>query len=313
MNKERTEELIKHIKDTFEQKLSKELNLLRVSGPLILNNKTGLNDDLGDDRSPVEFWSKQSQSHIQIVQSLAKWKRVRLSEFTDYANYKGLYVDMNAIRMNEWVDFLHSYYVDQWDWEMIIKPEERNIEFLKKIVRKINKVICDIWVKDYDVYFITAQELLDKYPQYQWEPKQREYEITKEHKCVFIIGIGEDLSNGMPHDNRASDYDDWSLNGDLIYWSDALQMPIEISSMGIRVNKESLAYQLNVKNENDKLELPYHKMVMNDSLPLTIGGGIGQSRLCMLMLNKRHIGEVQSSVWPEDEIKHCKERGINLL
>ena len=312
MNKERTEELIKYIKDTFEQRLSKELNLLRVSGPVILANETGLNDDLGDKRGPVSFFTQEA-GDIEIVQSLVKWKRVRLSEFTDYANYKGLYVDMNAIRPNEWPDFLHSYYVDQWDWELIIKPEERNIDTLKKIVRKINKVICDIWVKDYDVFFITSQELLDMYPEYSNDSKMREYMITKKHKCVFIQGIGDDLSNGMPHDNRASDYDDWSLNGDLIYWSDAVNGPIEISSMGIRVDNKSLAYQLNVKNENEKLSLPYHKMIMDNKLPLTIGGGIGQSRLCMLLMNKRHIGEVQSSVWPEYEIEFCKKEGISLL
>ena len=312
MNKEQTEEKIKWIKDTFERKLSYELNLLRVSGPIIVEANSGINDDLGIS-NPVTFFSYGNK--YQVVQSLAKWKRMRLKNF-DKSKFSGIYVDMNAIRPDELVDKLHSYYVDQWDWEKIIEPQQRNIAFLEYIVSKIHKVINSYFDNDKkypsDPLFIDSLELYYKYP--TLSPKEREYEIVKEYKVVFIKKIGNMLPNDEPHDSRADDYDDWNLNGDLLYWSDAINAPIEISSMGIRVDKKSLEKQLKERNTwNDKCKKEYHKMILNDELPLTIGGGIGQSRLCMLIMGCKHIGEVQASVWPKKEVERCKNEGIELL
>ena len=312
MNREELEEKIKWIKDTFERKLSYELNLLRVSGPIFVEENSKINDDLGGVNA-VSFKNNDGNS-FEVVQSLAKWKRMRLYDF-DSSKYSGIYVDMNAIRPNEEVDYLHSYYVDQWDWEKIITKEQRNIAFLEYIVSKIHKVINSYFDNDKkynnDLFFITSQELYEKYP--DLTPKEREYEIVKEHGAVFIEKIGWPLTDLTPHDLRADDYDDWNLNGDLLYWSDAINGPIEISSMGIRVDKKSLENQIQFSDNLNKLNYKYHKMILKDELPLTIGGGIGQSRLCMLILGKRHIGEVQSSWWPENEKIRCQEEKINLL
>jgi len=310
MNREQTEEKIKWIKDTFERKLAYELNLLRVSGPMIVP-QNGINDDLGGLNS-VTFNTEAGE--VEIVQSLAKWKRMRLKGF-DTSKFTGIYVDMNAIRPNEKADYLHSYYVDQWDWEKIISDKNRSIQYLESIVEIIHKIINSYFDNDHKYneypFFIKSKTLYQKYP--ELTPKEREYEIVKEYGVVFIEQIGKELPDGSIHDVRASDYDDWEFNGDLLYWSYSLQQPIEISSMGIRVNKDSLKKQLKIKNELYKTKLDYHKAILNDELPLTIGGGIGQSRLCMLIMGSKHIGQVQASVWPKSEIQWCKERGIRLL
>ena len=315
MNREQTEEKIKWIKDTFERKLSYELNLLRVSGPIFVEAKSGVNDDLGSGFDAVTFNTFGNGPRLQVVQSLAKWKRMRLKNF-DTSKFNGIYVDMNAIRPGEIVDRLHSYYVDQWDWEKIISKDNRTIEYLESIVETIHKVINSYFDNDkkYNDFplFITSKTLYHKYP--HLTPKEREYEIVKEYRAVFIEKIGVELPDGIPHDVRADDYDDWELNGDLLYWSDAIQAPIEITSMGIRVDKDSLEKQLKERGTWDsKRKKEYHKQILDEDLPLTIGGGIGQSRLCMLILGKKHIGEVQASVWPKEEIDQCDREGIELL
>ena len=314
-----TQIAIKLVKDTFEAKLAEALELTRVTAPLFVEPKTGLNDELSGIEKAVSFKAYNSNTNLEIVQSLAKWKRNALHKYS----CSGIYTDMNAIRPFEDLDNIHSLYVDQWDWEKVLKKEERNEKYLMDTVNKIYKVLletCRVVEEHYPqikydlpekITFITSQELEDKYP--HLSSKERENEISKEFKAVFLMKIGEPLNSGIPHDTRAADYDDWSLNGDILLWYEPLQIAYEISSMGIRVNKESLVKQLTYKNELHKLELDYHKDIMNDVLPLTIGGGIGQSRMCLFMLKKIHIGEVQVSYWDEEDIKLFKDNNIYLL
>lgn len=317
-----TEIAIKLVKDTFEIKLAKNLELVRVSAPLIVRNDSGLNDDLNGVERPVSFDILETKVEASIVHSLAKWKRLALKRY-NFPNHKGLYTDMNAIRRDETTDELHSIYVDQWDWERTILHHERTIETLKNNVKAIYKSILQTQRKvcnrykniiNYfpkEVFFITSQELLDMYP--TLTSKEREYQITKEKKAVFIIGIGNKLSNNEVHDNRAPDYDDWMLNGDLLVYYPPLDLAIELSSMGIRVTEESLVTQLKEKNCLHRLEYPFHKALLNKELPYTIGGGIGQSRLCLIMLNKRHIGEVQASIWPDEMIEKYQKNNVEFL
>ena len=317
-----TEIAIKLIKDYFERSLADALNLTRVSAPLFVLPKSGLNDDLNGYERAVKFDVLDLHEDVEIVQSLAKWKRNALSKYK-FNDNTGLYTDMNAIRRDEELDTFHSVYVDQWDWELIIKSENRNFDFLKDVVRRIYKVMKDTdklvsqtypQIKEKlpeDIYFISSEELLKKYP--DKTGKERENLICKEHKAVFIYQIGWPLSNGAPHDGRACDYDDWNLNGDILVWYDFLNVALELSSMGIRVNGESLKLQSAHKNETHKLVTPYAKAVLEDKLPLTIGGGIGQSRLCMFFLEKAHIGEVQASVWSKEDIEKLEELNIHLL
>ena len=313
-----TQKAIKLIKNEFEIKLAEELGLTRVSAPLFVDPNTGLNDNLSGKEQAVGF-DLIDKKHLEIVQSLAKWKRYALKKY----NLSGLYTDMNAIRPNEELDNLHSLYVDQWDGEKVITKEERNLDYLKDTVRKIYKAFLK--TEDFisslypnlkhdlpkDITFIDSNELLKMYP--DLTNKERENKITEKYKAVFLIGIGKPLDNGEVHDLRASDYDDWNLNGDILVWHDTLKIALEISSMGIRVNKEVLLKQLRDKNENFKLERDYHKQIINEELPLTIGGGIGQSRLCLFFLNKAHIGEVQSSYWDEKDIIEFAKYNIILL
>ncbi len=317
-----TEKAIKDVKDMFEKELAYALNLTRVSAPLFVYSNSGLNDNLSGVERPVKFDSPKFKKEIEIVQSLAKWKRMALAHYK-FKEGTGLYTDMNAIRRDETPDELHSIYVDQWDWEKIINEKGRTIDYLKEnveiIVHTLHLVQNEITKRypnldkfiDDEVKFITTSDLEKMYP--NLNPKEREYEITKEFKTVFIMQVGWPLKNGKPHELRAPDYDDWLLNGDLLIYHPILDMPCEVSSMGIRVNKESLEKQLTYTNKLESLKLEYHKAIMNNELPLTIGGGIGQSRICMLLLNKIHIGEVQSSLWPEDELLKAKEKGIVLL
>ncbi len=312
---------IKLIKDKFERKLAKELDLTRVSAPLLVTKESGLQDDLSGVERKVAFDILKDGREIEIVQSLAKWKRVALKKY-DFKVHKGLYTDMTAIRRDDKMDETHSIYVDQWDWEKVILRKDRTVEFLKKTVRKIVKAIKEtsmfLKTKGFDkvdicedVHFVTSQELLDMFP--GKTDKEREYLITKKHKTVFIIGIGDDLTDGKPHDLRAPDYDDWSLDGDLLFFHEVLDMALEISSMGIRVDKESLLKQIEKSQKFERLEYAFHKAILKDELPLTIGGGIGQSRLCMLLLGRAHIGEVQSSYWDKETLEKCQELGIELL
>lgn len=320
-----TEIAIKEVKDFFERGLADALNLTRISAPLFVVKSTGLNDNLNGVERPVAFDMKEDPSlNIEIIHSLAKWKRLALKRYGVKEGY-GIYTDMNAIRRDEDLDNTHSIYVDQWDWERVITPEDRarGLDFLKEIVTKIYKVF--IATEAYlnmkyhelktllpnDIYFLTSQELEDMYP--NLTPKQRENEITKKHKAVFLMQIGKFLNSGERHDGRAPDYDDWDLNGDILVWNDILGTSFELSSMGIRVDKESLNKQLDKLNLNERKELDFHKALLNDELPLTIGGGIGQSRICMFLLQKAHIGEVQASIWSDEIEKACKENGINLL
>ena len=314
-----TQIAIKYLKDTFEKMLAKKLNLVRVSAPLFVEKGTGLNDELNGVEETVSF--DVSDKTVEIVQSLAKWKRFALHEYK-FPLEVGLYTDMNAIRKDEQMDNLHSIYVDQWDWEKQIKPNQRTKRYLFNVVKKIYSVIYNLSIKSEkkwgfayylpkDIFFISTKELEVKYP--KQSPKERECSICKEHKAVFIYQIGWPLSNGYPHDGRAADYDDWKLNGDIILFDDAIDAPIELSSMGIRVNADSLKKQLKYKKELDKLNNPYCQKILLNELPLTIGGGIGQSRLCMFYLQKKHIGEVQSSYWPEQMREELKKKGINLL
>lgn len=317
-----TEIAIKFVKDTFEQKLAQKLNLTRVSAPLFVTASSGVNDYLSGSEKIVSFTPSALKEKVEIVQSLAKWKRMSLKKY-QFKVDEGLYTDMNAIRMDEHLDAIHSLYVDQWDWERIISSSERNIDFLKKIVNQIYAVIydtCSLVKAKFPVltphlpksiYFIDSQELENMYPEVS--PKERENFITEKYRAVFIMRIGDKLKSGTPHDSRASDYDDWHLNGDILVWNDCLKMAFELSSMGIRVDHESLLYQIEAKNEQFKLKTPYCEAILKQELPLTIGGGIGQSRLCMFMLEKMHIGEVQVSIWDEEEVKKLHQANIHLL
>ena len=317
-----TQKAIGLIKNIFQVKLCAALHLKRVTAPLFVDPATGLNDDLNGVERPVGFDIPAVGIEGQVVHSLAKWKRLALHDYNFFVG-NGLVADMNAIRRDEELDNLHSIYVDQWDWEKVIDESTRNEAYLKDTVRRIVSAICGTldelkWQFSSldtdlcrDVFFLTAQELEDMYP--QLTPKEREGVITKKHKTVFIQQIGGKLRSGKPHDGRAPDYDDWSLNGDLLFWHEPLQCALEISSMGIRVDPESLDRQLAEAGCDNRRELPFHKMLLNGELPLTIGGGIGQSRLCMLLLGKAHIGEVQASLWDEETKRLCKEAGIVLL
>ena len=316
----RTQTAIGEFKRIFEKYLNKELNLKRVSAPLFVEKGNGLNDDLSGSETPVEFCA--SGKNLQIVHSLAKWKRLALYEY-GFHEGEGIYTDMNAIRKEEIMDSTHSVYVDQWDWEKIISEKDRNIGYLKECVRSIVKCISQAheklkeeffelsYVFPSEVYFITAKELYHLYP--NLPAVERENEIAKQKGCVFIIGIGENLPDGKPHSMRAPDYDDWALNGDLIVYNPISNNALELSSMGIRVDKNSLRSQLLATNKQEREQLFFHKMLLSGKLPYTIGGGIGQSRLSMLLLEKAHIGEVQVSVWDKDTVEECKKKGINLL
>lgn len=322
LNLKDTELAIKLVKDNFEKKLAKKLNLLRVSAPMFVERNTGLNDNLNGIEVPVTFSPKDNKDNLEIVHSLAKWKRLALKIYEIPVD-SGIYTDMNAIRKDETLDNLHSLYVDQWDWEKHINDEERTISYLKQIVNKINKAILeteDVIIKHYPeldrifknkVKFIKSEDLLKLYP--DKTSKERETLICKKYGTVFIIGIGYKLKNGEPHDSRAPDYDDWRLNGDLLVYYPLLEQAVEISSMGIRVNKSSLIKQITITNNLDRRMLPFHRALLNNELPLSIGGGIGQSRLCLLFLNKLHIGEVQSSYWSKEEIERTSKLGIKLL
>ena len=323
LNLKETEIAIKMVKDNFENILARCLQLMRVSAPLFVYSKSGLNDNLSGSEKPVSFVANNiSSDEIEIVHSLAKWKRMALSHY-GFHHGEGLYTDMNAIRKDEVVDHLHSIYVDQWDWEKLIRKEDRNLEYLKATVRSIVHALylaqedilksfpcLDRYITD-DVFFITTEELYKMYP--NLSGKEREHAICKEHPITFIIGIGWPLSGGESHDSRSPDYDDWNLNGDLLIYHPLLDEAVEVSSMGIRVDSESLLKQVKYKNVLERLNYPYHKMILNEELPYTIGGGIGQSRICLLLLNKVHIGEVQASLWSEEVIKECKEKNIKLL
>ncbi len=316
-----TEIAIKILKDYFEEKLAEALNLIRVSAPLFVSPESGLNDDLSGVERPVSFDTLDSE-HLQIVQSLAKWKRMALYKY-ELRGKSGLYTDMNAIRRDEKLDHIHSYYVDQWDWERLITKEERTMEKFVETVDSIYNVLkkTDNYIKNKypclskklpdNIFYISSQELEDKYP--HLTPKKREYQICKIYKAVCITKIGGVLKSGKSHDGRSPDYDDWKLNGDILVYHEALDCALEISSMGIRVDKDSLLRQLEISNKTDRLQLEYHKAIINNKLPYTIGGGIGQSRLCMFFLEKAHIGEVQCSYWPDEIIKECEASGIVLL
>ena len=317
-----TQQAIKDLKDYFEQRLSEELKLTRVSSPLFVLPETGTNDNLNGVEKAVNFNVPNINKNVEIVQSLAKWKRVALKKY-GFETGRGIYTDMNAIRKDEELDNIHSIYVDQWDWELIIDKEERNKGKLKEIVKKIYKVFKETEKRVHEIYpeikkilpeeitFITSQELLNMYP--DLSPKEREDKIVRDKGAVFLMQIGKILDNGDKHDGRSPDYDDWELNGDILFYNPVLDNAIELSSMGIRVDEESLKYQLDVANCNDRKELDYHKSLLNGELPYTIGGGIGQSRICMYFLNKAHIGEVQVGVWPDDMIRECSQSGIHLL
>lgn len=327
-----TEQAIKQIKDFFQQNLASELRLRRVTAPLFVKRGTGINDDLNGVERPVSFPMKDLNDDVaEIVHSLAKWKRLALADLEIKEGF-GLYTDMNAIRPDEELTNIHSLYVDQWDWERVISAEDRNLDYLKYIVRKIYSAlirteyhVCENYLDiqpelPEEITFIHTEELAARYP--DLTPFERETEEAKKHGAIFIIGIGGEMPNGEIHDGRAPDYDDWisptekgfkGLNGDIILWNHVLNRAFEISSMGIRVDKKSLLEQLRYRGLEERTELMWHKKLLNDELPLTIGGGIGQSRLCMYFLRKAHIGEIQSSIWPDEMIKECKENDIHLL
>lgn len=331
-NVENTEKAIKSVKDMFQDNLSAQLALLRVTAPMVVLSGTGLNDDLNGVESPVSFPVKDMEGRqAEVVHSLAKWKRMKLAQM-DMPQGRGIYTDMNALRPEEELDNIHSIYVDQWDWEKVIGREQRSLDYLKKTVRRIYEAIKVTENKLYvefpqiepmlpeDIFFIHSEQLLQMYP--GMNAKERENAVAEEYKAVFVIGIGGVLSNGQPHDGRAADYDDWSsvnddgfngLNGDLLLWNPVLKSAFEVSSMGIRVDAEGLKRQLEMRGETDKADLLYHRMLLEDRLPLTVGGGIGQSRLCMFLLRKAHIGEIQSGLWPEDMVARCHEAGIELV
>ena len=317
-----TEIAIKFVKDNFERELAKALKLTRVSAPLFVLPETGLNDNLNGVERPVKFDIKAIGKDVEVVQSLAKWKRMALKKY-GFAPETGLYTDMNAIRRDEDLDNIHSCYVDQWDWEKIITKEERTYGYLKKTVKNIYKVFIKMsrLVSDKypslkvelpkDIFFISTKELEKMYP--DKTRKERENLLDKEKKAIFLYQIGWPLKDKMPHDGRAADYDDWKLNGDIILWYEPLQMALELSSMGIRVDEDSLVKQLKNKHEEYKLENPFCKGILNKELPYTIGGGIGQSRICMFFLQKAHIGEVQSSIWDDKQLKELEKENIHLL
>ncbi|MFH1874357.1 MAG: aspartate--ammonia ligase [Pseudomonadota bacterium] len=333
LNLMQTEQAIKFVKDSFQQNLARTLKINRVSAPMAVQKTSGINDNLNGVEKPIGFKVKDIRNgDMEIVQSLAKWKRAALAEYK-FKPGQGLYTDMNALRPDETLDHLHSIYVDQWDWEKIIKRQDRNVEFLKTTVKKIYKVIYETEKKvckrypalgkpflPKNIYFVHSVDLEKKYP--KLTPRQRENVICQEKKAVFIIGIGAPLKNGKPHDGRAPDYDDWwtkdknnqrGLNGDIIVWYPGLNSAYELSSMGIRVDATSLKAQLKIRKKEFYAKQPYHQKLLRNKLPLSIGGGIGQSRLCMLFLRKMHIGEVQASVWPKELAKECKKKGIPLL
>ena len=315
---------IEFIKSNFQVNLGQALNLRRVSAPLFVEENSGLNDNLNGVERPVSFDIPDVGAQGQVVHSLAKWKRLALKRY-DFKPGKGLFTDMNAIRRDEEVDNLHSVYVDQWDWEKVIRLEDRNEAYLKSVVRSIVSAVCatemnlhamfpqlqELPLHSPNVTFITTQELEDQYP--DLTPKERENAFVKEHGTTFLMKIGAPLKSGKPHDGRAPDYDDWDLNGDLLFWNDPLQCSYELSSMGIRVSPESMDKQLTMAGCDDRRALPFHKAVLNGELPYSIGGGIGQSRLCMLLLGSAHIGEVQASVWDAATREACAKAGIPLL
>ena len=322
LNDFETQKAISFIKDKFSTELCDSLDLTRVTAPLFVKASSGLNDNLNGVERPVSFDILETGEIAEVVHSLAKWKRMALHKY-GFPIHTGLYTDMNAIRRDEVCDNIHSIYVDQWDWEKIITAEDRNVDYLKATVRSIFGAVkrtakggsekypqIEICLPE-QITFITTQQLLDKYP--NLTAKQREYEAVKEYGAVFLMQIGGKLSNGEKHDGRAPDYDDWTLNGDILLYNKVLDCAFEISSMGIRVDRNALIKQLKAENAEDRMEFEFHKMLESGALPLTIGGGIGQSRLCMYLLQKAHIGEVQVSIWPEKEISKCKQKGINLL
>ena len=317
-----TQRAIKLIKDTFQKELARELNLDRVTAPIIVKQGSGINDDLSGVERKVAFTMKEIEGTAEVVQSLAKWKRMALHRY-GYGAGEGIYTDMNAIRRDDKADNTHSIFVDQWDWEKVITASDRTVDYLKDTVRGIMRALsrtkarlCEAYPVlegsiPEDIFFITSQELEDMYP--ELTDKEREDVITREHRAVFLMQIGGALRSGKPHDSRAPDYDDWTLNGDILVWNDVLDRSLEISSMGIRVDAASMDRQLSLAGADDRRGFPYHKMILDGTLPLTIGGGIGQSRLCMLLLGKAHVGEVQTSVWPEDMIEECRKHNIVLL
>ena len=317
-----TQQAIKDLKDFFENRLGEMLKLTRVSSPLFVLPETGTNDNLNGVEKPVSFEVPHLRKDAEIVHSLAKWKRMALKKY-GFSVGRGLYTDMNAIRKDEELDNLHSLYVDQWDWELIINKEDRTIKTLKKVVKSLYKVFKETEEHVHMIYpevgctlpeeitFITSQELLDMYP--DLTPKEREDAIVREKKAVFLMQIGKTLSTGEKHDGRSPDYDDWDLNGDILFYNEVLDSAIELSSMGIRVDEEALEKQLKAAGCEERKELDYHKALLNGELPYTIGGGVGQSRICMFFLNKAHIGEVQVGIWPQEMIEECEKAGIKLL
>ena len=317
-----TELAIKTVKDTFERTFADVMSLERISAPMFVESGSGVNDDLNGVERPVRFDVRGKERQVEVVHSLAKWKRMALKKY-GYLPGEGIYTDMNAIRRDEELDNLHSIYVDQWDWERVITGELRNLDYLKSTVydivlaiKKTEIQICTAFdgidpIVSEDVFFITSEELRQRFP--RLTPKQREAAVCREHRTVFIMKIGAPLADGMPHDGRAPDYDDWELNGDLIVYYPVLDCPVELSSMGIRVNERSLMAQLELSGHTERMDLPYHRALLSGELPLTVGGGIGQSRLCMVLLHKAHIGEVQASVWDEATLRWCAENGIALL
>ncbi|MDD6215295.1 MAG: aspartate--ammonia ligase [Roseburia sp.] len=323
LNLHDTQIAIKTVKDFFQNLLALRLNLTRVSAPLFVDPESGLNDNLNGVERPVSFGIKeQNEKQAEIVHSLAKWKRYALKKY-DFSYGEGIYTDMNAIRRDEDTDNIHSIFVDQWDWEKVIKKEERNIETLKETVRTVYKCLRKTekymaiqydYIEEilpHDIFFITTQELEDMFPDYT--PKEREFYITKTKGAVCIMKIGDTMESGEKHDGRAPDYDDWELNADILVYYPVLDIALELSSMGIRVDKKALLSQLKKAGCPERAELPFQKAILNEELPYTIGGGIGQSRICMFFLRKAHIGEVQSSIWPEEIAKKCEENGIQLL
>jgi len=319
---EQTEKAIKAVKDMFQTNLSAQLALLRVTAPMIVPSGQGLNDDLNGVERPVRFPVKSlDDAPAEVVHSLAKWKRLKLAALGVEPG-RGIYTDMNALRPDEELDNIHSIYVDQWDWEKVMLDSERTTEFLRRTVRRIYEAVKVTENKLYvefpqivprlpdEIFFISSEELLQRYP--GLPPKERENAITKEYGAVFIQGIGGLLSNGEPHDGRAADYDDWSLNGDILLWNPVLESAFEISSMGIRVDAPALHRQLAARGQLDKEKLYFHRLLLEGRLPQTIGGGIGQSRLCMFLLRKAHIGEIQSSIWPAEMLRACRDAGIFL-
>ena len=317
-----TQQAIKDLKDFFENRLGERLKLTRVSSPLFVLPETGTNDNLNGVEKPVSFQVPYLNKDAEIVHSLAKWKRMALKKY-GFSVGRGIYTDMNAIRKDEELDNLHSLYVDQWDWELVINKEDRTKETLQKVVKTLYKVFKETEEHVHNIYpevgcelpeeitFITSQELLDMYP--DLTPKEREAAIVREKKAVFLMQIGKTLSTGEKHDGRSPDYDDWDLNGDILFYNSVLDRAIELSSMGIRVDEEALERQLKIAKCEDRKKLDYHKALLEGKLPYTIGGGIGQSRICMFFLNKAHIGEVQVGIWPEEMVKECRSAGIELL